>query len=850
MELLDYEKKHIDFVEEHAHECTLFLKRDKSFPLERAGKIALFGNGARNTVKGGTGSGDVASRFFVNFEEGLTKAGFEITTKEWLDAYDQIKAGQFDEYVNQVKKEAKKKGFLPMIYSMGYFANEPDYDLPIDKKEYAADAAVYVLSRESGEGNDRKLEEGDIFLTKTEIHDILALNEKYQSFMLVLNVGGVVDLSPLVPVRNILYISQLGVVTGNILGKILLGQANPSGKLTTTWAAPVDYSSYRRFGGLDEVKYEEGIFVGYRYFDTVGKEPLYPFGFGVSYSNFVVDLFSAKIEKSVVTVEAMVVNKSEFTGREVVQLYMSAPEKKMEKEYQSLVAFKKTPNIPPFEAEIVQLQFDLRDFASYDEVCASYVLEEGNYILRLGNSSRNTLPVGYIRIDKSTLVKKCKNVMGDPGFSEISFARDEEKRKYSSGILTATLREESSKERILRAARGEDIKLEKGGEGIRILRDIPKLILAEDAIVPEIVDYKKDIYIDDSLRGLSDEELMLITLGHHENGGLADMVGGSSVHVPGGAGETVLSVPAVKGYLTMADGPAGLRLKSEYGVDKKGVYDISVDPILEKMKPFLPKLATPFIAPQKKRKGDIYHQYTTAIPIGTAIAQSWNLDFAEALGDLVGREMRRFGVNLWLAPALNIHRNIRCGRNFEYFSEDPFVSGAMAAAMTKGVQQHKHCGVTIKHLLANNQELNRNNCNSRVSERALREIYLRGFERCIKEAHPAAIMTSYNLVNRVHTSESYGLLNDILRCEFHFDGLVMSDWIASGRTFCKQSIYPAPYASNNILAGNDLTMPGCSADEKDIKAALKSGKLKRADLLISASRIVRSIKALAEFEKK
>lgn len=203
--------------------------------------------------------------------------------------------------------------------------------------------------------------------------------------------------------------------------------------------------------------------------------------------------------------------------------------------------------------------------------------------------------------------------------------------------------------------------------------------------------------------------------------------------------------------------------------------------------------------------------------------------------------MEYFGIDLWLAPALNIHRNIFGGRNFEYFSEDPYLSGMTAAAITRGVQKVKGRGVTIKHFVANNQELNRNNNNSQISQRALREIYLKDFEICIKEADPKAIMTSYNLLNGVHTSESYELCNDILRCEWNYQGLIMTDWIASGRKFCKKSKYPSPYASNNILAGNDLTMPGSYKDYQDIMKALKKGKLSTKDLLHSASRIYRSI---------
>ena len=266
-----------------------------------------------------------------------------------------------------------------------------------------------------------------------------------------------------------------------------------------------------------------------------------------------------------------------------------------------------------------------------------------------------------------------------------------------------------------------------------------------------------------------------------------------------------------------------------------------MDPLVEKMADFLPKLSAPFIKPPKNRHGTIHHQYTTAIPIGTAIAQSFNDRFAFDCGELVAEEMKMFGVDLWLAPALNIHRNILCGRNFEYYSEDPYVSGRTASMMTRGVQQTNGLGVTIKHFACNNQEFNRNNSNSHVSERALREIYLKGFEICIKDANPKAVMTSYNLINGTHTSESHELINDILRCEWNYDGLIMTDWIASGRSFCSKSKYPAPYASKNILAGNDLTMSGCPKDYKDILKALKQGRLKRQDLVYSASRIYRSI---------
>ena len=205
--------------------------------------------------------------------------------------------------------------------------------------------------------------------------------------------------------------------------------------------------------------------------------------------------------------------------------------------------------------------------------------------------------------------------------------------------------------------------------------------------------------------------------------------------------------------------------------------------------------------------------------------------------------MERFGIHLWLAPALNIHRDIRCGRNFEYFSEDPLISGKFAAAITRGVQKHRGCGTTVKHFAANNQETNRYSSNSQVSERAMREIYLRGFEIAIEESQPHALMTSYNLVNGIHTSERRDLLEDILRAEFGYQGIVMTDWIISVMTG-RGNKYPAPNAAGIAAAGNDLTMPGGTGDYKAMMKGLKKGRVTRRQLQINATRVYRMAKKL------
>ena len=257
------------------------------------------------------------------------------------------------------------------------------------------------------------------------------------------------------------------------------------------------------------------------------------------------------------------------------------------------------------------------------------------------------------------------------------------------------------------------------------------------------------------------------------------------------------------------------------------------------------KFVANLIAGEKKppRGVKIEEQYCTAIPIGTAVAQSWDVDFARLCGDIVGDEMERFGVHLWLAPALNIHRSIRCGRNFEYFSEDPLIGGKMAAALTKGVQAHPGRGTTVKHYAANNQEFNRYGSSSNVSERALREIYLKGFGIAVRESQPKALMTSYNLINGDHTAQRRDLIEDILRCEFGFEGIVMTDWVL-GFMNSKLNKYPATQPRKVAAAGGDLFMPGSRGDYKDILAGLSAGELSREQLLVNVSRLYRLTREL------
>lgn len=790
-----YEKKHIDLLRSCLPECTVLLKSKGDFPLASAGKIALYGSGVRGTIKGGTGSGEVNSRYFDTVEAGFEQAGFTVTTKAWLDAYDREREKARQAFNRQLRLRARAQHVHVMMLAMGAVVPEPEYQLPLQAE---GDTALYVLSRNSGEGTDRKPEEGDIKLTATERRDILELSKRFPHFLLVLNVGGVVDLSPVREVPNILLLSQLGVETGSTLARIVLGQQYPSGKLTTTWAAWEDYPDLD-YGGYDDTRYKEGIYVGYRYFDSVGKAVLFPFGYGLGYTTFSLTGSAAKAEKTRISVTTTVQNTGTRPGKEVVQVYVSVPGGVLDQPYQMLAAWVKTPELAPGQSRTVQADFDLAELAGYDSSRAAYILEKGAYILRVGNQSRNTTPVAVVHLDKTVTVRQGKPGLGTPDFTD-----------FKPAPLPA-----------------------------QDTAGLPVLEVDPAAFAIRTVDYAPEYPVDPAVQALSEEELARLSNGYFSSNGLMSMIGNAAATVCGAAGETA----HVGGFpvIVMADGPAGIRIHQRYFADKKGLHSME-PPIPQSMVAFMPaylRFLMQHLVIQKPRHAyQVRHQYCTALPIGTALAQSWNLPLAELCGNIVGSEMERFRIDLWLAPALNIHRSIQCGRNFEYYSEDPLLSGKFAAAVTRGVQKHPGKGVTIKHFAANNQEFNRTSSNSMVSQRALREMYLKGFEIAVREGRPAAVMTSYNLLNGQHTSTRRDLIEGVLRCEFGFRGIVMTDWVVQGGMIPKDAKYPSPDAGDVAAAGGDLFMPGSQADVACVLRALKDGRLTKTQLQINASRVL------------
>ena len=829
-----YEIDHLAAVRALAPECMVLLRSDGAFPLAEPGEIALFGSGARRTIKGGTGSGDVNSRHVTTIEEGLEAAGFTIVSRPWLEAYDRVRDQAHQDFIADIRTEAAERGVPAIMIGMGSVMPEPEYSIPLDVDAGTdPETAVYVLARISGEGSDRIPEAGDLRLTDTEIRDILTLNERFEKFLLVLNVGGVVDLSPLGDVGNILLLSQLGATIGDAFTDVLLGRAYPSGKLATTWAAWDEADQIGDFGDPDDTHYREGIYVGYRFYDSVGKEPLFPFGFGLGYTAFDIQTRQVSLDGARVSIDLDVTNTGERPGKETVQVYVSVPAGRLDQPLQALAGFIKTDEIAPGATAHITIDIDLTDLASYDESTRATILEAGRYLLRAGTSSRQLSPVAVVELAQDATVRCLTGDLGEPGFT------DWKPEAPASLDIPA---------------------------GLPVLAVDPAHLRRPD--VAEPIEQSAPEGFSEALalaRGLSDDELIHTVLGDYRRGEESgSVIGAASTTVIGAAGQTttrILGLPSI----IMADGPAGLRLAPTYGVDADGPFSLGDSSLpatfLELMDDAGREALGIADASEPREPAEIREQYTTAIPIGTALAQSWNPALAQRLGDIVGAEMERFGVDLWLAPAFNLHRCVLCGRNFEYLSEDPLLAGRIAAAITRGVQSHPGRGVTIKHLACNNQETNRLNSNSNVSPRALRDLYLRAFEICVRRARPAAVMTSYNLINGVHTSESVELLEVILRQEWGFDGLVMTDWVVDGMTRSDMK-HPRATAAATIKAGNELFMSGGEPDREDLLTALGRGSdarpsaaqaesddggvgLTRAELEKQAARVIRMARRLA-----
>ena len=800
MEFKEYELEHLNKLSQVSSECTLFLKKNNDFPIADLKDVALYGNGVRHTIKGGTGSGNVDIHIFNNVEKVFESNNVAVTSKKWLDAYDIAHKEHKKDFVKRIKKEAREHHTNAIAYSIGFIVEEGEYDISLGD---SSDVAIYVLSRNAGEGGDRHLIKGDYYLTDTEIKTILELRKTHKKFLLVLNVSSVIDITPVLEVENILLLSQLGSLTSETLFDIVTGKKYPSGKLTTTWAKYEDYPHYNEFGDKDDTYYKEGIYVGYKHFDTFNIPTIFEFGYGLSYTDFDINLSKIVQKGRIIHIEVSVKNIGGYLGKEVVQLYLQKPSQKLDNPTKMLVNFAKTKELKPGQSDLVSFDFDIGDFPSFDTSRDMYIISDGIYQLALGNSSKNVKPIGTIEIPEEIVMKKVKHYYDKINYNIETNPQEVTYEKHKNHFVFD-----------------------------------PKDFYYESF---QYFSYKVDV--PQCISELSNREAAMLSCGDIK-GTIKSLIGESCSLVVGGAGETCIKIKKIDNLaISMCDGPAGIRITKEYLKGKKKDYKISTDPLWKDLALFFPAIIKPFFNHEKNRhkKGEIIYQYTTSIPVATALAQSFNRKVLEVCGGIIKNEMEIFSVDVWLAPALNIHRNVLCGRNFEYYSEDPYLSAQCASSIVNSVQKDTSRAAVIKHFACNNQETNRTNSNSQVSMRALREIYLYGFEQTIRLSNPRAVMMSYNLLNGEHTSESRFLATDILRNEWKYDGLIMTDWIVTGQMYNKQSKYPPVYASKIIKSGVNLCMPGGNSDINDIINALANKKLTRDELLNNAAIVYKNI---------
>ena len=813
----------------------LLENQNDALPMADSGNVALFGGGAYATVKGGTGSGDVNQRYTVNVWDGFLNAGYNVTSTDWLNEYKQV----YDEGTS---------GGGGGMWSSPKIPDIEITDAQIEAaKAGGTDTAIYVIARNSGEGSDRTATAGDYYLTDIEKANIEKMAANFENSIVVLNVGGIIDTNFFAETEGLdsmLLMSQAGMRGGDAVVKVLNGEVTPSGKLTDTWAVNYeDYPSSEGFGSNDgnntQEEYTDDIYVGYRYFDTFNVTPAYEFGYGMSYTDFAMYVTDVQADADNVTVTVRVTNTGDtYSGKEVVEVYFSAPDGTLEKPYQELAAFGKTDELAPGESQTLTLSYNTTEMSSYSMDQAAYIMEAGDYVVRVGNSSRNTAVAAVVSLDETCTTEQLSNQMvqdeditvlsnedatpysyegeadqiaAAPRFeiaaADVAYA--DNASEYDDESIVSYVYEGSDYETVDQANNPRYTKTPDGKRNTtpsQLIEPYEETIQYVEKTVdnPTLLDvYQGTVSMEEFLASLTPEEMSNIVEGTRGSSTSEPIVGAQANSVKGAAGETTSNYYETRTIpnIVLSDGPAGIRITQQYEDD-----------------------------------GQTYYQYCTAFPIGTLIAQSWDREVARQFGEAIGEEMVEMGVTLWLAPGMNIHRNPLCGRNFEYYSEDPFVAGMTAAAATTGVQSWPGIGVTLKHYAANSQENNRNAENNTITERALREIYLKGFEIAVKAANPMAIMTSYNLNNGWPAADDYDLCTDIPRGEWGFNGLIMTDWGGGQST-----------PVNSMHAGNDLIMPGGSS--ASIRQAVENGVLPLGDLQKATRNVLNVIMDSTQFDK-
>lgn len=745
-----------------AEGAVLLKNKDNALPLKKDEAISVFSRLQIDWFYTGYGSGgDVNPPYRVNLIEGLRNAGANINEEL---------AGKYASFCSENPPDS------------GFWAHWPtsQQELLFSAREMSraasrSDTAIVVIGRSSGEDMDNSLSAGSYYLTGDEKRLLCDVTAYFRKVILILNCANIIDMSEIGQyddkISAIMYVWQGGMESGNAVADVLYGIYPACGRLPDTIARSYsDYPSSNDFGAREFNNYSEDIYVGYRYFETFAPEKvLYPFGFGLGYTEFEYYDIAFSKSDSLVTVEFSVRNTGNFKGKEVPQLYFEAPQGKLGKPARQLCYFAKTRMLEPGESENFRAEIPVDSLASYDDISLhAYILESGEYKFYLGSNVRSAKECGSFdlrRFEIVSLLSQC----GAPKTEFLRLVNNGGKIKYEiapeSGVNLKYKIEES-------------------------LPSFPALTGSKSCTLKDVK--TGEATLGDFIMTLSLDELEALSRGDYTMNSPLGASGNAGVYCGVLKSLRDKGIPA----LTFTDGPSGIRLNST----------------------------------------------ASLIPIGTCLASTFDTDLIEEIYCETGKEMKALGSDVIAGPGLNIHRNPLCGRNFEYFSEDPLLTGKAGAAAVRGIQS-SGSGACPKHFACNNQEANRTHNDSRLSERALREIYLKGFEICIKESNPVNIMTSYNKINGVWGHYHYELVHDILRGEWGWDGCVITDWwMRSSRSPEFPLLRDQAY---RVRAGVNILMPGGARTGKHIpdgtllESLGKSGGITLAELRENAKYILK-----------
>ncbi len=766
--------EHRDLVRTIGADSMVLLKNNGILPMNR-GKIALFGAGAVDTIFCGIFYNYVFTDKNVSVKQGLLDNGFSFSTDSWLL--------KMEKACKQISKENDKGRTVRVFAGMRSLAEE----VPISVADMAeailgTDTCVYVVRR-AHLGNNGQGDTKPYHLSQVEQENLSLITSSFKNVILVMNSGmmEIASIARLKSVKGIILMGIPGMEAGNSLADVLTGAVNPSGRISNTWAKKYkDYSTCMgsakkgKAAASKDIDYKEGIYVGYRYFDAFDVTPLYPFGYGLSYTTFDISLEYFEASWIAILLRVKVTNTGDVAGRQVVQVYCSQPLGKIEKPFQVLCSFGKTGKLKPGESEELTLKVPIMSLTSFDEEKSAWIMEKGDYLFRVGVNSRDTEICAKVVLDKRTTIMKVTDVMGPA--KELEFLTPPPRGEIATGYI--------------KVASLASADYNSANKKIVPIREVTTYI-------PEGSKYVS--YVNDNKYKIRDRV--------HEN-----------IQQVKPCGNTTF-IDVIKGKVTMEEFIASLspeilarivvgaieeskldnetRFNFSFSLDKNG-FEIASRTTSQ----FASTLGIPSVSIADGPSGlHIIGIPCTCFPSPMNMAQTWDMSSMVRMGRAYGREMEANEIDYCLAPALNISRNPMWNRSYEFYSEDPTLSGILGAGFVMGVKRYEGRNVIVKNLVTYNQENTDTDVNINVSQRTFGEIYLRPFSVCQFMVKPAGFLSSGHKINGVYSSSQMGLNNDIVRQDWGFDGFILSDW----GSFSDKG--------EDIHAGCDLIMPGFDPDK-------------------------------------